>query len=374
MSEEASRLWVLIAELTHRCPLRCAYCSNPKQLVGAASELATAEWLGAFAEARELGVLQLHLTGGEPFLRDDLEQLVGGATRLGLYTTLVTSGLGSRRRPALDRMEGVARAGVRAVQVSFQDADGACGEAVAGRDAHAEKLAFARAVTSLGVSLTVNVVLHRENVGRVPEVVELALELGADRLELAHTQYHGWAEDNRASLLPDRDDVVRVAGQVREARARHAARIDLVHVMPDHFSGRPKPCMGGWGRRTLVIDPEGYVLPCHGARTLPLTHARLSQGSLLGIWQTGAAFQAFRGEDWMEEPCRSCPERARDFGGCRCQALALAGRATATDPACALSPVHERLLSLTDTARTNMAARQPLRYRLRQYTAARPPR
>lgn len=370
MSQSAPRLWVLVAELTHRCPLRCAYCSNPKQLVGAAAELETEEWLRAFKEARELGVLQLHLTGGEPFLRDDLEELAAGATRLGLYTTLVTSGLGSRRRPALDRVQSIARAGVRAIQVSFQDADGACGAAVAGRDAHAEKLAFARAVTALGVSLTVNVVLHRQNVGRVPEIVELALELGADRLELAHAQYHGWAEENRSALLPDRDDVVRVAGQVREAKARHAARLDLVHVMPDHFSGRPKACMGGWGQRTLVIDPEGYVLPCHGARTLPLEHARLREGSLLGIWENGAAFRAFRGESWLEEPCRSCPERARDFAGCRCQAYALVGRATATDPACALSPVHERLLSLTAAASTAAAGRQqPILYKLRQYTA-----
>jgi pyrroloquinoline quinone biosynthesis protein E len=223
--------------------------------------------------------------------------------------------------------------------------------------------------------LTVNVVLHRQNVARVPEIVDLALELGADRLELAHTQYHGWAEENRSLLLPERGDIVRVAEQVREAKARHAARLDLVHVMPDHFSGRPKACMGGWGQRTLVIDPEGYVLPCHGARTLPLEHARLRDRSLHGIWANGAAFQAFRGEAWMEEPCRSCPERARDFAGCRCQALALAGRATATDPACALSPLHARLLSLTAPAAADAAAPQrPLRYALRQYTATRPPR
>jgi pyrroloquinoline quinone biosynthesis protein E len=239
---------------------------------------------------------------------------------------------------------------------------------VAGRDAHGEKLAFARAVTALGASLTVNVVLHRQTVRRVPEIVALALELGADRLELAHVQYHGWAELNRAALLPAEDDVLAAADAVAEAKLRHGARLDLVHVMPDYFSGRPKLCMGGWGRRALVVDPEGYVLPCHGARALPLEHERASARGLAEIWREGSAFRAFRGEDWMEEPCRSCPERERDQGGCRCQALAFAGRPTATDPACALSPLHERLVALTaPTARPDDV--MP-RYRLRQYTGA----
>lgn len=359
---------VLIAELTHRCPLRCAYCSNPRRLVPARAELATQHWLRAFSEARELGVLQLHLTGGEPLVRDDLELLMQGAARLGLYTTLVTSGLGSERRPARGRSAAIAAAGVRAVQVSFQDADGASGAALAGRDAHAEKLEFARGVSALGLSLTVNVVLHRQNVRRVPEIVALALELGADRLELAHVQYQGWAEHNRVALLPSADDVALARQAVREAKALHAARIDLVHVMPDHFSGRPKPCMGGWGTRALVIDPEGYVLPCHAARGLPLEHDRTPARPLADIWREGAAFSAFRGEGWMEEPCKSCSERGRDFGGCRCQALALAGRATAADPACDRSPFHERLVALT---RPPAGVERPsVPYRLRQYAGS----
>lgn len=366
------RPWVLIAELTHRCPLRCAYCSNPLRLVPGGAELGTADWLRALDEAAELGVLQLHLTGGEPLLRADLELLIERAAGRGLYTTLVTSGIGGPRRPGVERLRGLVSAGVRAVQVSFQDADGAAGAALAGRDAHAEKLAFARAVTALGASLTVNVVLHRQNVRRVPEIVALALALGADRLELAHVQYHGWAEANRHALLPSADDVRAAREAAAEAKARHAARLDLVHVMPDHFSGRPKPCMGGWGRRALVIDPQGYVLPCHGARSLPLELERTPDRPLADIWYRGAAFQAFRGEGWMEEPCRSCPERGRDFGGCRCQALALAGRAGATDPACALSPAHERLVALTRVAGAPPpVAGEPVpRYRLRQYVGS----
>jgi pyrroloquinoline quinone biosynthesis protein E len=370
MSASPPRPWVLIAELTHLCPLRCAYCSNPKQLVRREAELGTQAWLRAFEQACALGVLQLHLTGGEPLLRPDLEELARGASELGLFTTLVTSGLGARRPAPIERLQPLAQAGVRAVQVSFQDADGACGRAVAGKDAHVEKLAFARAVVAAKLSLTVNVVLHRQNVHRVREVVELALELGADRLELAHVQYHGWAELNRQQLLPDVGSVEHAAQLVREAKARHEARLDIVHVMPDYFSGRPKPCMGGWGQRSFVIDPAGYVLPCHAARSLPLSHERTPERSLAEIWHAGAAFEAFRGESWMEEPCKSCPERARDFGGCRCQALALAGRATATDPACEHSPQHERLLALTGSVRPAGGPGPTPRYLLRQHGAA----
>lgn len=362
--------WVLIAELTHRCPLRCAYCSNPRQLVSPALELPASDWERMFREARALGVLQLHLTGGEPLLRPDLEGLASAAGAAGLFTTLVTSGLGGKRQPARARLAALASAGLRAVQVSFQGPDGAGAEAVAGRDAHSEKLAFAREVVAQGMSLTVNVVLHRQNIERVPEVIELALALGADRVELAHVQYHGWAELNRAALLPGRERVEAVSQRVREYRARIGARIDLVHVMPDHFSGRPKPCMGGWGQRALVVDPAGFVLPCHGARALPLQHERASERSLSEIWRDGPAFQAFRGETWMEEPCRSCPERERDFGGCRCQALALTGRASATDPACDRSPAHPLLLELTrPRERAERPPTEPPRYRLRQYAS-----
>lgn len=361
----APRPWVMIAELTHRCPLRCAYCSNPRQLVNGGDELASAEWRRILREGKQLGVLQLHLTGGEPLLREDLEELVAAAGALSLYTTIVTSGLGGRRPGA--RLAELARAGARAVQVSFQSPDGAGGAEIAGRDAHADKLAFAREVVAQGLSLTVNVVLHRDNVGRAADALELALALGADRLELAHVQYHGWAELNRAALLPSRGDIEQVSSWVREAKARLAARLDIVHVMPDHFSGRPKACMGGWGQRALVIDPAGYVLPCHGARSLPLSHDRAADKPLAEIWERGGAFQAFRGEAWMEEPCRSCPERGRDFGGCRCQALALAGRPTATDPACDRAPAHDRLLALT---RVEPLRHLP-RYQLRRHGAAR---
>lgn len=337
---------VLIAELTHRCPLRCAYCSNPEQLAAGSAELDTATWLDVLEQARELGVLQAHLTGGEPLLRADLVDIARGAATFGLYTTLVTSGLAAKTRPGLARLLDLAQAGVRSVQVSFQDVQSGPAVAVAGRDGLLEKLEFARRVREVGLSLTVNVVLHAANIQRTLEFVRLALDLGADRLELAHVQYHGWARRNRAQLLPSAEQVEASGKVVALAKLRHSAELDIVLVMPDHFSGRAKPCMGGWGQRALVVSPDGKVLPCHAADSLPFEHERVPGRRLADVWNDGAAFRAFRGEAWMEEPCRSCPERARDFGGCRCQALALAGRATAADPACSLSPEHGKVIEL----------------------------
>lgn len=345
-SSAPHRPLVLIAELTHRCPLRCAYCSNPERLAPGSAELETATWLSVLEQAKALGVLQVHLTGGEPLLRGDLVDIAGASARLGLYTTLVTSGLGGRSRPGAARLGDIAQAGVKAVQVSFQDIRSGPAVAVAGRDALLEKLEFARRVREVELSLTVNVVLHAANIERTADFVRLALDLGADRLELAHVQYQGWARQNRSQLLPSAEQVKASARVAASAKLRHSAELDIVLVMPDHFSGRAKPCMGGWGQRALVVSPDGQVLPCHAAGGLPFEHERVPGRRLEDIWRDGVAFRAFRGEEWMEEPCRSCPERARDFGGCRCQALALTGRVTATDPACALSPEHQEMIEL----------------------------
>jgi PqqA peptide cyclase len=335
---------VLIAELTHRCPLRCAYCSNPERLTSVGAEVGTRDWQRVVAEAAELGVWQLHLSGGEPLLREDVEAIAMTATERHLYTTLVTSGLG--RIDARERLALLAAAGVRAVQVSFQDTDDERAAAIAGRAASAVKLAFARRVVELGISLTLNVVLHRANLARLNDFVSLALDLGADRLELAHVQYHGWARRNRLQLLPTREQIERANRQAALAKLEHGAALEILYVMPDHYSDRAKPCMGGWGRQAIVVAPSGEVLPCHAADTLPFRHDRIQERSLADIWQNGQAFQAFRGEAWLEAPCRGCPERARDFGGCRCQALAFTGRATATDPACPRSAEHEQVLEL----------------------------
>jgi pyrroloquinoline quinone biosynthesis protein E len=329
------RPYTRVAELTHRCPLACAYCANPLALVARNAELDATTWTRVFAEAESLGVVQLHLTGGEPLVRDDLHVLIAAAHALGLYTNLITSGVPLER----ERLAQLAAAGLDAVQLSLQDTAHAEAAHVAGVDVAARKLAVAGWVKALDLPLTLNVVLHRGNIDRADELIALAERLGADRLELANTQYLGWALANRAALLPAPGQIERA----REAalRARRRGSMEVAFVLPDYHRGRPKACMDGWGRRFLVVAPDGRILPCHLASTLPGPRPpTVHETSIAGAWEDTALFAAFRGEAWMPEPCRSCPERAIDFGGCRCQAFALTGDAAATDPACALSPHH----------------------------------
>ena len=326
----------LLAELTYGCPLHCPYCSNPLELGAYRDELSTAEWQRVLTEARELGVLQLHLSGGEPLLRRDLVEIVRHAAGLGLYTNLITSALGLTRR----RAEQLRDAGLEHVQVSVQADEAALSDRLAGTPSFDRKLAAARLVKELGWPLTLNVVLHRQNLDRVDRVLDLAEELGADRIELANTQYYGWALRNRDGLLPSRDQVARADVAVRAARERLADRMEIVYVLPDYHSRYPKPCMGGWGRRQLTVVPTGDVLPCPTAQDLPLPRASVREHSLAWIWEESPLFQRFRGTDWMPEPCRSCDRRELDFGGCRCQAFQLTGDAARTDPVCHLSPDH----------------------------------
>jgi PqqA peptide cyclase len=338
---------VLIAELTHRCPLRCAYCSNPVQLTERHAELGDAVWADALNQAWELGIVMVHFTGGEPLLRPGLEALVARATDLGLYSTLITSALGpTAHADSLRRIAALAAAGLRAVQVSFQGTAPGAGAAIAGRDAFEQKLAFARRSQEVGLSLTTNFVLHRGNLEQAQRFVELSLELGADRAELAHVQYHGWAHLNRRELLPREERVEHLNQWASKAKQVYSGQLELVYVMADHFSGRARACMGGWGRKAMVIAPAGRVLPCHAADTLPFCHDRIFERALADIWWHGEAFEAFRGEEWMEASCASCPERSRDFGGCRCQAWALTARLKAMDPACRHSPQHQHLVKL----------------------------
>ena len=325
MSEEP-RPYTLVAELTYRCPLRCAYCSNPTDWARHADALTTDDWLRVFREAEALGVVQLNLTGGEPLLRDDLEALVEGARRLDLYTNLITSGIPLTR----ERLAGLKSLGLDNVQVSIQDVTQTASDRIAGLRAFDRKLEVARWVKELGFPLTLNVVLHRENLDRVADVIALAESLGADRLELANTQYLGWALVNRRMLLPTREQLDAARDVARMARRRLQGRMEVLFVTPDYYAEFPKACMDGWGRRFLVVAPDGLVLPCHVAHTLPG----------LAFWRQSKAFEAFRGEAWMPEPCRSCDRRAIDFGGCRCQAYHLTGDAAATDPACSLAPAH----------------------------------
>jgi pyrroloquinoline quinone biosynthesis protein E len=327
----------LLAELTYRCPLSCPYCSNPLNLADYGDELTTAEWRRVLVEAQELGVLQLHLSGGEPLLRRDLAEIAGTARELGMYTNLITSALGLSQR----RAEQLRAAGIDHVQISIQADEPALSESIAGTPSFERKIEAAHLVKQLGWPLTLNVVLHRRNIDRVAALVHLAEEVGADRLELANTQYYGWAWRNRDALLPSRVQLERAETVVRAARTRLQGRMDVIYVLPDYYSRYPKPCMGGWGRRQLTLTPNGDALPCPAAHALPLPRASVRESPLAQIWAESPAFRSFRGTTWMPEPCRSCDRREIDFGGCRCQAFQLTGDAARTDPVCHLSPDHE---------------------------------
>jgi pyrroloquinoline quinone biosynthesis protein E len=336
----------LLAELTHRCPLGCPYCSNPLELESRATELDTATWGRVFAEAAKLGVLQVHLSGGEPASRRDLAEIVAHCAKAGLYSNLITSGIGLTE-PSVGLL---ADAGLDHVQLSIQDSGAASADRIAGyRGAYAKKRQVAQWVTAIGMPLTINAVIHRANVRRATEMVELAIELGARRVEIAHTQYYGWGLANRAALMPTREEADAAWTAVESMRARLEGVIVIDHVAPDYHARTPKPCMGGWGRKTLNVSPSGKVLPCHAAETIPgLEFWNVTDHSLAEIWRDSPAFNAFRGTDWMAEPCRSCERRDIDFGGCRCQALALVGDARATDPACYLSPRHDLIAAIAE--------------------------
>jgi PqqA peptide cyclase len=327
----------LLAELTHRCPLHCPYCSNPLELIQAEAELTTEDWKRVFTQARQLGVLQLGLSGGEPLLRKDLEELAAHARREGLYSTLVTSGLGLTR-PRAERLK---EAGLEHIQISIQDSDPEVAERIAGVRSVKHKQAAVALVRELGFAFTINVVLHRANLDRIGEIIDMAAELGADRIELANTQYYGWGLKNRATLQPTREQVERSREIAEEAMQRYRGRMQITYVLPDYYEPYPKACYGGWGKLYLVLTPNGMVLPCHGATQITtLRFDNVREHSLEWIWRESEAFRVFRGDSWMKEPCRSCPRKAVDFGGCRCQAFALTGDAANTDPVCTLTPLR----------------------------------
>ncbi|HUF87458.1 MAG TPA: pyrroloquinoline quinone biosynthesis protein PqqE [Thermohalobaculum sp.] len=331
----------MLAELTHRCPLACPYCSNPLELIGRKAELGTAQWAGVLRQAAELGVLQLHLSGGEPAARRDLEDITAAASGAGLYTNLITSGVGL----TCARVRALAAAGLDHVQLSVQGPDAASADEIGGyRGGFARKLEVALWVGEAGLPLTLNAVMHRRNLDRVDQMIALACELGARRLEVACVQFHGWATLNRGALMPTRAQAARASAAVKAARERLKGVLVIDFVPPDHYARYPKACMGGWGSTGLNVMPDGTVLPCHAAMTIPgLVFERVPERALAEIWRHSAAFNAFRGEAWMQEPCRSCERRHLDRGGCRCQAMALAGDPAATDPTCVKSPLNARL-------------------------------
>ncbi|SED02122.1 pyrroloquinoline quinone biosynthesis protein PqqE [Streptomyces sp. PAN_FS17] len=356
-----ARPWALLAELTHACPLHCGYCSNPLELTRRSSELSTEQWMDVLAQAGELGVVQMHLSGGEPLLRRDLAEIVAAAEAAGIYTQLVTSGVGLSE----SRLAALAAAGLKSVQLSVQHADPRASDRIAGRRSFAEKERAAGLVRAAGLPLGMNVVLHRENLDALDALVELGVSWGVDRIELANVQFYGWGLLNRAALLPTREQLAGAREAVQRWRGRLPDGPELVWVVPDYFDGVAKPCMGGWGAVSLTVAPDGTVLPCPAAAALPdLDPPNVRDHRLDWIWDHSEAFTRYRGTDWMPDPCRSCSRREEDFGGCRCQAYALTGDATRTDPACGLSPDHGLIRGLADEAtdgRDRITRRAPAR-------------
>jgi len=349
----------ILAEVTHRCPLQCPYCSNPLELERARDELDADTWRRVLDQAAAMGVLQVHFSGGEPMARRDLEDLVAHAASAGLYSNLITSGvlLTDARADAL------VEAGIDHVQISFQDVEDAAGDRIAGYEgAQRLKRQAAARVRERDLPLTINAVMHRQNLSRLPEVIEQAVALGAGRLEVAHVQYYGWALANRDALLPTRGQLDEATAIVDAARERLRGRLVIDYVVPDYHAMMPKACMGGWARRFLNVTPAGKALPCHAAETLPgLSFPSVQTTTLDAIWRSSEAFNRFRGTDWMMEPCRSCDRREIDWGGCRCQAFALAGNAAATDPVCGLSPDHAKVAAAI--AKDAAAPKAPYRFR-----------
>ncbi|HHZ66323.1 MAG TPA: pyrroloquinoline quinone biosynthesis protein PqqE [Alphaproteobacteria bacterium] len=334
--------YAVLAELTHRCPLQCPYCSNPLELERSSNELETKDWLRVIDQAAAMGILHIHFSGGEPTVRKDLEVLVEHAAKVGLYSNLITSAVLLTR----ERLKTLQDMGLDHVQVSFQGTTPEISDRVAGYQGHGKKLQASCWVRELDMPLTVNAVMHRQNLHQLPDMIDMAVELDAERLEVAQVQYYGWALRNRAAFLPTRAQLDEATERVEEARVRLKGILVIDYVVPDYYARRPKSCMGGWGRQFLNIAPSGRVLPCHAAESIDgLQFDSVRDRPLDWIWEESAAFNLYRGTDWMPEPCQSCDRREIDWGGCRCQAFALTGNAANTDPACEFSP-HRDVLEM----------------------------
>jgi PqqA peptide cyclase len=352
-------LW-LLAELTYSCPLQCPYCSNPMDFASQGEELTTEQWISIMQQGRELGAAQLGFSGGEPLLRKDLEQLVRAGREMGYYTNLITSGIGMDEA----RVESLKQAGLDHIQISFQASSEELNNRIAGsQKAFKQKLAMARAVKAAGYPMVLNYVIHRDNIDEMQQILELSLELQADYVELANIQFHGWAFENRHHLLPTAVQLQRAEQITNEFRDKVAEQMKVFFIVPDYFEDRPKACMGGWGSIFLTVSPDGRALPCHNASMLPLQFPDLKQTSVKHAWYESDAFNAFRGDDWMQEPCRSCDEKAKDHGGCRCQALMLAGDARQADPVCSKSPHHHKLQDMINQQVDPAVNFQPLLFR-----------
>ena len=337
----------LLAELTHRCPLQCPYCSNPLEMERASTELSADAWGDVFRQGAAMGVVQLHLSGGEPTARRDLPEILSHAVAAGLYTNLITAGVLLTR----DMLRRLAEIGLDHVQLSIQDVEPENADRISGyKGGLAKKREVARWTRELGLALTINAPMHRHNIAHLPAIIAFAAEVDAQRIEVAHIQYYAWADKNRAALIPTREAFEATVGIVETAKVRLNGVLAFDFVIHDHYAKLPKACMGGWAQSIVNVSPSGRVLPCHAAATLPgMKFDSVRERALAEIWRRGEAFEAFRGEAWMKEPCRTCDRRKIDFGGCRCQAFAVTGDPAAADPACHKSPDHERFAALAET-------------------------
>jgi pyrroloquinoline quinone biosynthesis protein E len=359
MTHKSLPFW-LLAELTYRCPLQCPYCSNPTDMAAVNEELDTAEWIRVMREAREMGAAQIGFSGGEPVLRPDLAELIREARELGYYTNLITSGVGLDA----DKIAAYRSAGLDHIQISFQASSEELNNRYAGsHKAFEQKLAMAREVKRQGYPMVLNFVLHRDNVDQVDQILDLAQTLNADYVELANTQYYGWAFHNREQLLPSKQQLQRAEAVVERYRKRPDNTMKVIFVVPDYYEDRPKACMNGWGNIFLTVTPDGTALPCHSARQLPMSFPSVRSHSLDHIWHQSQAFNAYRGNSWMKEPCRSCPEKEVDFGGCRCQAFMLTGDAANADPVCAKSAHHHRVTDSVARAQQEAGRLAPMTFR-----------
>lgn len=353
-------LW-LLAEITYRCPLHCAFCYNPTDYDRhTRDELSTEQWIDTLREARKLGAIQLGISGGEPLLRDDIEEIVAEAHRLGYYSNLITSGVGLTEK----RIQAFKEGGLDHIQLSMHDITEEINNFITNTRTFELKKKVAAMIKGHGYPMVLNVVIHRYNIGHIGQILEMAEALGADYVELANTQYYGWSLINRNQLMPSREQLEEAERVTNEYRANSGTKMKIFFVVPDYFSDRPKKCMNGWGEVFMIVTANGDVLPCHSARVLPgLQFPNVREHDLRWAWYDSPAFNRYRGDSWMKEPCRSCPEKEKDLGGCRCQSYLLTGDPEAADPVCALSPHHHVIEQATEDARNPQLQAQPIIFR-----------
>ncbi len=359
-------LWLLF-ELTYRCPLQCVFCYNPIEFAKVENELTTEEWVRVLREARALGSVQLGLSGGEPLVRDDVEEIAAEAHRLGYYTNLITSGVGLTR----ERLSELKRVGLDHIQLSFQDSTREMNDFLTHTKTFELKKRCAEWIKSHGYPMVVNCVIHRLNIDHLDTIIDMAVRMGADYLELANTQYYSWAHLNREHLLPSREQLQRAERTMLQWRERMKGKMRILFVVPDYYEQRPKRCVNGWGTTLATIAPDGVALPCHTARMLPgLSFPNVRERSMKEIWYQSEAFNKFRGFGWMKEPCASCEEREKDLGGCRCQAYLLAHDPTVADPVCSKSPHHRVVTEIVARAQQDRVPEKPLVFRRRENSRA----